>query len=91
MTFFIFKGGGFFGEEDDETSMYLPGSSNLFRPDKDVRHNNFILNASNLFLSCLPWQGDNLELLLHHLPVLLSVTLSFGGLRQVTHVLTLTN
>ncbi|KAL4233083.1 CCR4-NOT transcription complex subunit 2 [Mactra antiquata] len=31
------KSGGFFGEEEDnETSMYFPSTSNIFRPDKDV-------------------------------------------------------
>ncbi|XP_060605621.1 CCR4-NOT transcription complex subunit 2-like [Ruditapes philippinarum] len=31
------KSGGFFGEEEDnETSMFFPGSSNIFRPEKDM-------------------------------------------------------
>jgi hypothetical protein len=32
----VFQGGFFGDEEDNETSMFFPGSSNIFRPEKDV-------------------------------------------------------
>ena len=48
---------GFFGEEEDsETSMYFPGSSNLFRPDKDV---SIVSHCSYTYEPCSSKRGLN--------------------------------